>query len=420
MNKLMDSSPTIFSNYQRKSYFTGPKIDVPDFTTLNRKEDMDTLLAFAVRQNASDIFLQSGRPVVCDIYGQFHSLTKFDLSITNMQQLFRWMTDSDSTISRLESGTDVDGSFEVRDPLVIDEESGEAIHYRFRLNITAGQAQRGSNGYQAVLRSIPINPPTIDDIGYPRELLEYSAPEQGSMLISGETGSGKTTTFAALIRYILEGNTSIKGNVLTYEKPIEYVYGRVSSPCCLVQQHEIGRHIPSFADGVRNSLRRKPGLLVIGELRDQETMEAAIEASNTGHPVFSTVHANSVTIIFKRMMNRFHVDLQRQAFSDLLDTTRLLMSQTLVPRLDKPGRICLREWIVLTDVVRERIAESGPLNHVSEMRSIIEEDRLHKSMKASTLEALEQGIISRETASGVIKRFMALRGSEVEDVLRSN
>lgn len=415
----MDSSSSVFSSYQRRSYFTGPGLDVPGVSQLSRKEDMDELLSFAVRNNASDIFLQSGRPVVCDIFGRMHALTKFDLTITNMQQLFRWMTDTDSTISRLESGSDVDGSFEVRDGTEIDEETGEAVHYRFRLNITAGQAQRGSNGYQAVLRSIPINPPTIDDIGYPPELLEYSAPEQGSMLISGETGSGKTTTFAALIRYILEGNTAIKGNVLTYEKPIEYVYGRVSSPCCLVQQHEIGRHIPSFADGVRNSLRRKPGLLVIGELRDQETMEAAIEASNTGHPLFSTVHANSVAIVFKRMMNRFHMDLQRQAFSDLLDTTRLLMSQTLVPRIDRPGRICLREWIVLTDEVRERIAESGPLNHVAEMRSIIDQDRLHKSMKSSAVEAYEKGIISRETTEGVLKRFMALRGSEVTDVFSS-
>ena len=112
---------------------------------------------------------------------------------------------------------------------------------------------------------------------------------------------GKTTTFAALIRRILEGDTPIEGNIITYEAPIEFVFEAVPSPTCTISQREIGVHLPDFASGVRNSLRRKPGLIVVGELRDMDTIMAAVEAANTGHPLYTTTHANNVALVLRRL-----------------------------------------------------------------------------------------------------------------------
>ena len=114
------------------------------------------------------------------------------------------------------------------------------------------------------------------------------------MVIAGETGSGKTTTLAALMRRVLEEPTPIHGNLITYEAPIEFVFEAIDSSTSTVMQHEIGLHLPSFAAGVRNSLRRKPALLLVGELRDMETIMASVEAANTGHPIYTTTHANDV------------------------------------------------------------------------------------------------------------------------------
>lgn len=407
---------SFLAGHAKTSYFTGPEILCDKLNEFVRIEDLYRVLAHAVNNNASDIIFQTGRPVMADIYGKLKALTNFDLNNSDLGRLFFWMTAQNNIIARLQGGEDADSSFEIPDYGNKDE-FNEPIRHRFRLNLTAGQYVGASMGYQAVARAIPINPPTLDDIGFPAALIPYATPDMGQVLIAGPTGSGKTTTFAALMRHIIEGNTPIEGNILTWEKPIEYSYNQLVSPCCTVQQHEIGRHIASFAQGVRNSLRRKPALLVIGELRDVETMEAAVEASNTGHPLFSTVHANSVALILKRMMNKFPVDQHMQAFSDLTDTSRLLMSQTLVPRSDREGRICLREWLVLTDEIRERILDAGLVDHVRVIREIMGSDPLHQPMSRSVQAELKAGRIDTATARRVIRRYSAITHEAENELL---
>ena len=231
-----------------------------------------------------------------------------------------------------------------------------------------------------------------------------STPAQGAVIVAGETGSGKTTTLAALIRRILEEETPIHGNVITYEAPIEFVFENVPSASCTIMQHEIGLHLPTFAAGVRNSLRRKPGLLLVGELRDMHTVMASVEAAQTGHPIYTTTHANDVAHILRRLTLMFPADLQIQAFHDVLGSSHLLVSQLLVPRVGG-GRFCLREWQVLTNPVRREVARAGMAESAETMRAIIGRGEDGRSMKVTVALALEQGLIDVATARRVLERY---------------
>ena len=279
----------------------------------------------------------------------------------------------------------------------------EAIGHRFRINVTAGYYE-GDVGVQIVCRHIPADPPTVAQNGTEPEIVAESTPAQGAVIIAGETGSGKTTTLAALTRRILEEPTPIYGNVLTYEAPIEFVFETVPSASCTVMQHEIGVHLPSFAAGVRNSLRRKPALILVGELRDMDTVLASVEAAQTGHPIYTTTHANDVAHILRRLTLKFPADLQVQAFHDVLTSTHLLVSQLLVPKVGG-GRVCLREWQVLTDPVRREVARAGMAEAVETLRTIIARGEDGRSMKVTVRTALDAGVIDVTTARRVLDRY---------------
>lgn len=407
-------------NREQTRIFTGKKNICPFFKNkFDRIEDLYDVLCFAVHEKASDIIIQTGRPIFAKINGDITAITEYEITNNDTTKLFKWMTSDNAIMNRLEGGQDSDTAFEVPDYQNRDQ-YGEPIKHRFRLNLTAGHFIDSANGYQAVIRVIPTTPPCLEEIGFPMELMDYATPPQGIVLIAGSTGSGKTTTFAAIIRYILEGKTTINGNLLTFESPIEYSYSQICSPCATIQQHEIGRHINSFASGVRNSMRRNPSLIVIGELRDQETMEAALEAANTGHLVYSTVHANSVALILKRMINRFPLAQQPQAFSDFTDTCRLLMTQTLVKNAEGNGRICLREWLVITNEIRDALLNEGSQHHSKEIYSILEKEKtpLHRSMKQSVISALKNKLITTETARDVLRKHTLMTRQEEDEFLK--
>ncbi|MBZ6078917.1 type IV pilus twitching motility protein PilT [Microvirga puerhi] len=387
-----------FTNWKGQDRYIGKEA-----FRLDQKEDLQELLIFAVHQRASDVIFQTGRPVFAEIHGHLFALTRFQLQNNDLHRIFLWMTGQPNAVGRLDSGEEIDAAFSINDRSQTDD-FGEPVSLRFRLNITAMQYQGAGDGYQAVLRSIPSTAPTFDEIGFPADLIPYIAPSQGAVLIAGPTGSGKTTTFAACIRHVLEGHTTIRGNILTYESPIEYSYDNIVSPVATIAQHQIGQHIPSFAAGVRNSLRRKPGLIVIGEMRDSETIEAAMEAANTGHPVYSTVHANSVSLIFKRMMLKFSADQQFQAFHDILDTTKVLMSQTLQPKIGG-GRCCLREWLIITDEIARQIELAGPERHVRLIREVMDSDARQMPMNRAVASAVKAGLIDDPTAEFVLRRY---------------
>ena len=319
-----------------------------------------------------------------------------------MERVAVELTGVDSIMSKLYAGRDFDHAFHIPDDCSRDAHD-EPIKHRFRLNLTPNHYE-GDVGLQGVCRYIPSSPPTVTEVGVEAEIVAESTPAQGAVIVAGETGSGKTTTFAALIRRVLEGDTPIEGNVVTYEAPIEFVFEGVPSPTCTVSQHEIGVHLPDFASGVRNALRRKPGLIVVGELRDMETIMAAVEAANTGHPLYTTTHANSVALVLRRLSLKFPADLQVQGFHDVLATMHMIVSQVLVPKLGG-GRTCLREWQLVTDEVRREVEREGMERSPGTMQAIIRRNEGGRSMDRSVRLAIEAGLIDTQTASRVLQRY---------------
>ncbi|NGM38041.1 MULTISPECIES: type IV pilus twitching motility protein PilT [Methylobacterium] len=366
------------------------------------RDEVSRLLVHAVAIDASDVIFQSGRPVLASVHGHLFALTRVWLQPSTLARIATELTATDSIMSKLYSGQDFDRAITIEDRAGAVREVAPVRH-RFRVNVTAGYYE-GDVGVQIVNRYIPADPPTVTTVGVEPEIVAESTPAQGAVIVAGETGSGKTTTLAALMRRILEEPTPIHGNILSYEAPIEFVFEAVASATCTVMQHEIGLHLPSFAAGVRNSLRRKPALIMVGELRDMDTILASVEAAQTGHPIYTTTHANDVAHILRRLTLKFPADLQVQAFHDVLASTHLLVSQLLVPRVGG-GRVCLREWQVLTDRVRREVARAGMAEAVDTLRAIIGRGEDGRSMKVTVLAALEQGAIDVKTARRVLDRY---------------
>ncbi|KMO17844.1 type IV pilus twitching motility protein PilT [Methylobacterium indicum] len=370
--------------------------------TVHGREEVTRLLVHAVSIGASDVIFQSGRPVLASVHGHLCALTQVWLQPTTLARISAELTTTDSIMSKLYSGHDFDRAI-----TVLEQDRGdrhaEPIKHRFRINVTAGYYE-GDVGVQIVCRHIPADPPTVAALGVEPEIVAESTPAQGAVIVAGETGSGKTTTIAALMRRILEEDTPIHGNILTYEAPIEFVFETVPSATCTIMQHEIGLHLPSFAAGVRNSLRRKPGLIMVGELRDMDTVLASVEAAQTGHPIYTTTHANDVAHILRRLTLKFPTDLQVQAFHDVLSSTHMLVSQLLVPKVGG-GRVCLREWQILTDQVRREVARIGMAEAVETLRTIIGRGEDGRSMKVTVKNALDRGLIDVRTANRALDRY---------------
>lgn len=361
-----------------------PRFENPDV--------LQSLMLEVVKHGGSDTFFQGGAPVLIEIYGQLRQVTNRRLTTEECLQVLNWAAGNDGAATTVAQGSEAVASYSAIDPELRDGR-GEKVRYRFRVNGTRIEFRNGL-GVQIVMRSIPSDPPHIKDMGLDQAIIDACTPRNGIVYITGATGSGKTTTFAALLRYILEGDTPIKGNINTFEAPIEFVFDSVESSHSIIAQSEIPRDVKSFADGVRSSMRRHPALIVIGETRDWETAASSIEASNTGHPVYTTVHANEVETVYARLLSRCPVDLRDAALFDLISTGRVLINQTLA-RTKDGKRTPLREHLIVTDELREEmLAVSDPSRITAVMRDMVK--RHGKSMEMAAIEAYEKGLIADE------------------------
>lgn len=254
--------------------------------------EMDSVLAHAVAISASDVTIQTSEPIVCDVFGKLISITRKALSNAEVSAILNHMYGTNAT-TILKGGQDLDTYYEYR--------PSRNLRYRFRLNATACLVE-GYDAIQITLRSIPTDPPSIADMDLPDVLIDAIAPEDGVVYVTGSTGSGKSTLLASIVAEIASSKECNR-KILTYESPIEFVYDSIPKHSCVVSQSEIPRHIPSFSDGVRNALRRKPRLILVGESRDLETIDAVLEAALTGHPVYTTVHSNGVGETMRRLVS---------------------------------------------------------------------------------------------------------------------
>ena len=376
---------------------------IPQFREhVNDMPALEAFLNHAVSFGASDIILQSGHRPSMKVGGLLRAFAPYKLQTDQVERIASIVVGGSSLQATIAAGRAYDAAFQVSDKHA-QNEYGVARRLRFRLNAT-GITGRDKGALQIVLRHIPADPPTLDQIGFPEELKGEIGLEQGAFFIAGETGSGKTTTFAACLRYILEGNTAITGNIVTYEAPIEYIFTDVVSETCIIAQSEIPTHLKNFEEGLVNAMRRKPSLIVVGEMRDPQTIMAGNNAAITGHPVYATVHANNSAVILRRMVSLCDVSQQAQVFSDLAMNSRLLMSQTLMPKVGG-GLICLRDWIVIDPDRGEELLTAGISGHASLMRRWMEEGERARSMKASVSDALNAGLLTEETAARTLKRY---------------
>ena len=296
--------------------------------------NMDRLLQACFSQDASDIHLVVGRPPVLRIDGRLRSLETKVLEPNDTVALMKSITpERNQQELQEEGGTDFGFAF------------GDAGRFR-----TAIFRQRGN--VSLVLRLIPTDLMTFGQIGLPEICSALCRRPQGLFLVTGPTGCGKTTTLASMINYI---NENIDRHIVTVEHPIEYYHTHKKS---IVNQREVGLDVPSFAEALRRVLRQDPDVILVGELRDLETMESAIRAAETGHLVFSTVHTTGCQGTVNRIIDAFPVDQQEQIRIQLSINLVAVLSQALCTLATGKGRVAAYEFMVVTPAISNLIREN--------------------------------------------------------------
>lgn len=349
---------------------------------------MDKMLEHTAHLDASDITIQTGEPIFAEVYGKLFKITKRPLSNTELGDLINYIYGPNAT-TQLLSGRDIDTHYEFRPT--------RGMRYRYRVNATACLVE-GHDSIQITLRTIPTTPPKLETMDLPADVYEAVAPQEGIVFITGATGSGKSTLLASIIRNLIEETDSHR-KVLTYESPIEFVYDEIPTISAIVSQSEIPRHLPNFADGVRNALRRKPRLIMVGECRDPETISAALEAALTGHPVYTTLHTSGVAETMRRLVTSFTGEERLGRTIDILETIRLCIWQKLVPTVDDK-RVALREYLVFDEEVRDILLETDPNDVTSATRKLVRERG--QLMTTDAKKKFEEGIISERVYKLII------------------
>lgn len=361
---------------------------MPDEPTRFTPVFMDRMLEHSERLNASDITIQTGEPIFAEVYGKLLKMTNRRLSNTELGDLINSIYGPNAT-TQLLSGKDIDTHYEFR--------PNRGVRYRYRVNATSCLVE-GHDAIQITLRTIPTTPPKLSTMNLPDHILEAIAPQEGIVFVTGATGSGKSTLLASIIRELIE-TTDSNRKVLTYESPIEFVYDEIDTTSSIVSQSEIPRHLPNFADGVRNALRRKPRLIMVGECRDAQTISAALEAALTGHPVYTTLHTSGVAETMRRLVTSFAGEERLGRTIDILETIRLCIWQKLVPTVDE-RRVALREYLVFDEEVRDLLLDGDPNEVTSATRKLVRQKGQLMTLDAKI--KLEQGIISERVYKLII------------------
>jgi twitching motility protein PilT len=295
---------------------------------------IDRLLETCIKRNASDLHLHVGRPPVLRLHGRLRSLETKVLEPEDTIALMKAITPERCQQELQEQGG-TDFGFEF----------GPAGRFR-----TAVYQQKGN--ISLTLRLIPSRLLSFEDIGLPPIVKALCRRPRGMFLVTGPTGSGKTTTLATMIDYI---NKEFDKHIITVEDPIEYYH---SHKKCIITQREVGVDVPSFSEALRRSLRMDPDVILVGELRDLETIESALRAAETGHLVFGTLHTTSAQGTVTRIVDQFPVDQQEQIRVQLSTSLIAVLCQALMPRCDTRSMVAAYEFMVVTNAISNLIREN--------------------------------------------------------------
>ena len=333
--------------------------------------DITQLLALSIKEGASDLHLSAGLPPILRIDGD---LVRMDLPVLKPKQVAELIHEvlNEGQLKSLQEGVEIDFSFEI--PEVA----------RFRANVF-----NQNRGEAAVFRSIPAAIPTLSELGLGGIFKKLALLPRGLVLITGPTGSGKSSTQAAMVDYI---NKNRNYHILTIEDPIEFVH---ESKKCLVNQREVGRDTKRFSQALRSALREDPDVVVVGEMRDLETIRLALTAAETGHLVFATLHTTSAALTINRIIDVFPAEEKDMVRSMLSDSLQAVVTQALLKKVDG-GRIAAHEIMIGTPAVRNLIREDkiAQIYSVIQTSSSLQMKTLDQSLSA----LVDEGIISLETA----------------------
>ncbi|HEU5124480.1 MAG TPA: type IV pilus twitching motility protein PilT [Verrucomicrobiae bacterium] len=332
---------------------------------------MSDLLQLVVSENASDLHIRVGTPPTIRVHGILHRVEGPALTAEDSEELMRSMTSEDHIQQvREKGGADFAFAF------------GEAA--RFRVSVFK---EKGNFGL--VLRQIPSKLLSFEQIGLPPSVKELLYKPRGLILVTGPTGSGKSTTLASLLNIVNEEREEV--HLITIEDPIEYYHKHKKA---LITQREVHVDVPSFAEALRRALRQDPDMVLVGEMRDLETIEAAITAAETGHLVFGTLHTTGAAKTIDRLVNAFPVNQQETIRIQLSTVLQAVISQLLIPRIDKPGRVAAFEIMINTPSIAALIRDNKTFRIQSDIQTGAKYGMV--TLDSFLIEKYLAGMISRE------------------------
>ena len=359
--------------------------------------NMDRLLQACVSQGASDLHIVVGRPPVLRIDGSLRSLETKVLEPDDTTALMKSITpDKNQQELQEEGGTDYGFAY------------GDQARFR-----VAVFRQKGN--LSIVLRRIPTNIMTFEEIGLPKICAALCRRPRGMFLVTGPTGCGKTTTLATMINYI---NENLDRHIITIEEPIEYYHSHKKS---IINQRAVGMDVPSFGEALRRILRQDPDVILVGELRDLETIESAVRAAETGHLVFATVHTTSAAGTITRLIDVFPVDQQEQIRIQLSSNLIAVLSQALCPLATGRGRVAAYEFMVVTPAIANLIRENKTYRIDSSIQTgkklgmqLLDEHlwRLYDSGRINLLEMLDKSRTPGALQDKANDKINAMRGKQ--------
>ena len=335
-------------------------------------EVIHEMLKLMVSRKASDLFITVGFPPALKVDGKVTPISNQKLSASHTQQFARTLM-SDKQRAAFEATKECNFA-------VAPAEIG-----RFRVNAFLDQ-----NGVGLVLRTITTRIPTPEELGLPPVLCEVAMTARGLVMVVGGTGSGKSTTLAAMIGY---RNEHSHGHIITIEDPVEFVHEHRN---CIVNQREIGVSTDSWEAALKNTLRQAPDVILIGEIRDRETMEHAIAFAETGHLCFATLHANSANQALDRIINFFPEDRRQQLLMDLSLNVRAFLSQRLVPREHGRGRVAAFEILLDSPLIKDLIFK-GEVQGIKELMTRSRELGM-QTFDQALFDLYQQNVVSYEDA----------------------
>jgi len=332
---------------------------------------MSDLLQLVVSENASDLHIRVGTAPTIRVHGILHRVEGPGLKPEDAEELMRSIT-SEEHIQQVRERGGADFAFAF----------GEAA--RFRVSVF-----KEKGNFAMVMRQIPSKMLTFDQIGLPESVRELLFKPRGLILVTGPTGSGKTTTLASMLNIVNETRDEI--HLITIEDPIEYYHKHKKA---LITQREVHVDVPNFAEALRRALRQDPDMILVGEMRDLETIEAAITAAETGHLVFGTLHTTGAAKTIDRVTNAFPTNQQEMVRIQLSTVMQAVISQLLIPRIDKPGRVAVFEVMVNTPSIAALIRDNKTFRIQSDIQTGSKYGMV--TLDAFLIEKYLLGMIARE------------------------